>query len=462
MTGPLSVAEAREHRILLIDPASLSILASGPHSSARLPRIQIPTQTRITPFLHSALTANWGVRGTVLDYLSFDSGDSPCAVLELLSDKIPAIFREVGVDQLFEEDLSEDERASLLSVVEGKSVNALSRIGWLDEAIGWVEETAGQAIRSRLEIEQISAGGGFALLRFPMRNGQSYWLKATGHPNKHEQPLALLLSRFGSGHIPEVLATRDDWNAWVMSDIESPGIPADPIMRFHALERAVTAMAKLQSRLIGREAELFAAGAFDQRLSVLGADSRLLFERIEEAMALQTSMKASRLDGARLRYLRNRFVETCDLVESLGIPATALHGDMNVDNILCSDGSCQFVDWCETYVGYPLVTLQHLLLLNQPEEVPPKSAWDRILIERYRAAMSDICSAEDFERAVVCMPLIAAASALYGRGDWLRRSLEGMPQHQAWIRAMARHMERAAQQPVLLELLLREQAVCTG
>jgi len=100
--------------------------------------------------------------------------------------------------------------------------------------------------------------------------------------------------------------------------------------------------------------------------------SRFLRDYLEEAMSLQTSTKAPLLEKKRIQEIRTIFEAVCQRVEHLGICETIVHGDMNRGNILTGVGHGQFIDWSEAYLGNPLISLQHLLLLNKvesPEDV---------------------------------------------------------------------------------------------
>jgi hypothetical protein len=48
------------------------------------------------------------------------------------------------------------------------------------------------------------------------------------------------------------------------------------------------------------------------------------------------------------------------------------------------------------------------------------------------------------------MPLLAAYSSLYGRGDWVMTPQHDDPRRLAFARTIARHMDRAARSPDLL------------
>jgi hypothetical protein len=209
MSVALSAVEGIEYRLALVLPGSSNVMTwAGSGNARRLPRLCIPTNVRVTAYLHQAVDAAWDLRGVVLDYLPSEVDGSRCAIVELLSDDIPASLQPVVVDQVSDDDLSPGQRSSLFSLLSGKADSPLSRIGWLHEAIRWVEEASGAKISSIRQIQQLNAGGHFALLRFPMQNGQSYWLKATGDPNKHELDITLFLSNLCPDHVPKVLDTE--------------------------------------------------------------------------------------------------------------------------------------------------------------------------------------------------------------------------------------------------------------
>lgn len=448
MSAPLAAIEGIEYSLALIHPGARTVLCSlGPNGSQRLPRLRIPTNVRVTVHLRNAIHAAWGLWGIVLDYLPPAVDCSRCAVIEVISEDLPPALRSIDLEDVPDDDLSVCQRGSLLSLFRRETETSVSRVGWLYEAIQWVEETSGEKISSILEIEQINAGQHFSLVRFPMRSGQSYWLKATGAPNDHEQPLTSFLSELCPDHIPEVLDVKPEWNAWIVrGQSPHPAFPSDDFDRLKALRHAVVAMAKLQLRSIEHQDELLAKGAFDQRLSVLRSRSVAFFECIREAMSRQTSTRVAKLDNVRLRDLHRMFDAACDLTDRLQIPPMVLHGDMSRGNVLYHNGHCQFIDWCETYIGHPLVTLQHLLLLNQPNNVQLKASSDAELIGCYRAVMMDVLDPNVFDQAMTVTPLLAAGSALYGRGDWFDL-LPSLPsERQARIRMLARCMDRAAQE----------------
>src|SRR5262249_23702084 len=154
--------------------------------------------------------------------------------------------------------------------------------------------------------------------------------------------------------------------------------------------------------------------AFDHRFDAWKAHSELVFAYLEEAMSQQTSTKAPRVETARLQELRGVLHQICDRMAALHLPDTVVHGDLNFGNILVGSAHCQFIDWCEAYVGNPLITLQHLLLLNRQSDLQRKKCIDDVVTRKFRSVMLAICDPTAIDQGMIYMPFLAAASALYG------------------------------------------------
>lgn len=310
----------------------------------------------------------------------------------------------------------------------------------------WMRREVGHEVDFTGEQRQYNAGGGFALIRFDTRKGPAYWLKATGDPNRHEFHITEKLAELCPEFMPQRIAARADWNAWLMEDA---GCPLD-LWTLTALEQAVYSMAMLQQRTIGRSNAFLAAGAFDQRLCVLRAHLAELFEYLDEAMARQTSTKVQPIEKRRLWEMARILQDACFRMEALGIPDTIVHNDINSGNILFNGRHCVFTDWCETAVGNPFLTFQHLCLL-QPDD--GEGDWIPRLRKSYAQCWLDRLSPHQIDLALMLARLLAVLSHLYGRGAWLRSSQRNERRVESYARALARHMDRAAQDPQLLEAL---------
>ena len=122
---------------------------------------------------------------------------------------------------------------------------------------------------------------------------------------------------------------------------------------------------------------------------------------------------------------------------------------MNRGNILFDGSHCRFIDWSEAYIGNPFIGFQHLSLLKTETQDILR------LKDAYRCSWLDLLDSAQIDAAFALAPLLAAASYLYGRGDWLRSPRRSDPDRQRYSRSLARHMDRAAQAPELLGVLCR-------
>lgn len=452
-----AIAETTEYRLILVQPDSRKVLAIETVDGYRLPSVRIPRWTRPAKELQREIQATWKLHVIILDLLPSPDGIPFCAVAEVLPSEKPAELETLAFKQLEIPELSEQQRTQLASLLAGGSLSnsPFSQIGWIDQAITWLETETGRKLSSKSRIEQYNAGGAFSLVHFDMKDDWSYWLKATGEPNAHELSITSLLSELGGAYLPEMISSRPAWNAWLMSGeaTQVTELPADPFELFRVLEDAVESMAELQMKTEGRSLDLLDAGAFDQGMEVFQKHSAALFDYLQEAMSLQTSTKVARLDKPRLQEIRAIFEDACRRMEDLDLPKTIVHGDMNCGNILTGRGHCQFIDWCEAYVGNPLITLQHLLLFNSAENPEVRTFINSVLKDRYRNVFLKMCDPKAIDSGFVYMPLLAVVSSLYGRCDWLATSKRDDPRRQAYARNLIRHIDQASRDPVLLEAL---------
>ena len=421
MPTTTTIPESVEYRVILMEPDSRAVLALDTRDSSTLPRVRIPNKRRPAQQLQIAIRSAWGLPALILDFVESDDNSLPCVIAELLTPVATRMLKPIGPSQLSCLKLTEREHSALLSVLRGESRSPFTRVGWLAEAAAWIEAATGRKLSEEYEIEHLNAGGSFALVRFPMDEGSDVWLKATGEPNTHELSITLLLSKLCGQHVPEIMATRPEWNAWIMSG-EDLGIPdafMDPIGFFHMLEDAVQSMAELQMQTVGSDSGLLNAGAFDQHLEVLLSHSEAMFVYLEEVTELCATSEAPRLERQLLRDIRDTFIRAGERVQRLNIPDTILHGDMSLGNIVVGRDRCRFVDWSEAFVGPCLVTLEHMLLLNGVGNPKMRDFMNCALKDKYLDVWSAACDRDALRQGLDNMPLIGMVSALYGRGDWL-------------------------------------------
>jgi hypothetical protein len=372
--------------------------------------------------------------------------------VEILSSEVHNGLAAVSLDEIAYEEIAIEEREVVKAVLAGSvgSRGPFSRVGWIQEAMRWLQAEVDHGIAFTGEIRQYNAGGTFALVRFGTRQGTAYWLKATGKPNGHEFTVTTALSKLFTQHLPPVVAAREDWNAWVMEDA---GEPLRDLFTFPALELAVGSLAELQMRSVRHIQDLLIAGCFDQRFAVLKAHLGELISYLGEAMASQTSNKVPRLDNCRLHELGNMVNDAFSRMEEFRIPDALVHGDINSGNILFDGSRCVFTDWAEACIGNPFSTFQQLY--EQVARGERSRKWCTNLRALYRQQWRTLLSEPQIECATALAPFLAIASCLYGRGSWLMSSYRADLHFRSYSRSLARHLDRAAQTPELREALCR-------
>jgi hypothetical protein len=329
----------------------------------------------------------------------------------------------------------------LAEVFNGNTVSTypFSRIGWIDQAIAWMEAATGKRLRSKSQIEQYNAGAQFALLRLTVDPLSVYWLKAILGPGECELPVTQALVGLYPQALPVALSVNREWGAWLMADAgsalaEEPDLPI--------FQQAIGTMAELQKHTVGYTNLLLELGALDRSPRVLHSRCRELFVYLEEAMAQQTSVNAPRLAPKRLRQMECLSEDVCLRLDNLAIPDAIVHGDMNRGNLVYDGHQCRFLDWREAYIGNPFVTLEHLLLLTSGMAQHRDTS---SLKEAYAQVWRDLITESRIRRALTLTPVVAALSALYGRGDWLNSERRNRPARLRYARNIARHLDRALQ-----------------
>jgi Phosphotransferase enzyme family len=432
--------ETIEYRCALVRPLSHAVLAFADAGQYHLPRVHIPRAIRPAQELQRAIKAKWGLDIIVLETWVRRADLGACAIAELLTPERVSPFRDVPLEEITS-GLFEQECRHLRLLIEGMPRSPFTRLGWIDEAIAWIESVTGRTFRSR-NIEQWNSGGGFALLRACSDDGRQYWLKATGAPNAHELGMMGLLCTLCPAFLPKLVAIREDWNAWLTKDAGDP-LPDAPSQ--DELGSATKRMAGLQLLTVGQTDALLAAGAFDQRLPVLRSHIDSVIVYLIEAMARQTSTKAAPLSRNRLLKLGEMLRDACLRLEVLGIPDTLIHNDLNRDNILWDGVNCVFTDWSEAAVGNPFLSCERLCQLNRAHADSVRAF--------YRDSWLHRLAATSIDQAIAVAPLVAIYAYLDGRGDWIGKTRGTLPQFESYARSLARHMDRAAKDPSLMEVL---------
>ena len=443
-----------DYRLALILPRNRQLLAIVARGVGSLPSMGVPRWSRPVAHLTHRIKEKWNIQTIVLDVLPSNSPSGPCAIIEVLT---PAWrfadegFTPVDPYHIDAASLGDAERLRLISIFrDDETLPPFSRIGWVEEAKLWIQASVcDHAVVFNEEIVQFNACGSFALVRFGARRGPAYWLKAAGVPNSHEFAITQTLSEHFQQHLPHLVAMREDWTAWVMEDA---GLSLHNFITLPHLEQATISLAELQIGSTEHLEELLSAGCGNQMLGYLDSELDELIEYLDEAMRRQISTKVSPLGNRRLAEMRGILHAACAKMEDLAIPNSLTHNDINPENILWDGCRCLFIDWSEACVGNPFLTFQLLSVhVGRLSGVTP--AWASRLNAVYRQRWLGRIQEAKIDCALALVPLLAIASHLYGRGTWLRSPRRADPDLQSYARSLARHMDREARSPQLLEAL---------
>ena len=410
-----------ECRCVLIQPRSHALFAFADAGRYHLPRVYIPQATRPAQQVQKAIKAKWGLNIFVMEIWGTPDDLRACAVAELMTPESASPLREVPLEQLTTSEFFEQEYRRLQSLIEGEAASPLSRLGWIDEAIVWMESATGRTFRSGGNIEQWNAGGGFGLFCACSDDGRQYWLKATGEPNAHEFAITLFLCDLCPDFLPKLVAVKETWNAW-LTEHAGGTLPDAPSLS--ELVSVTRSMAQLQFLTIGQTDKLLSLGAFDQRLPALRSHIDAAIAHLIEAMAQQASTKAAPLGPDRLLELREILRNACSRLEALDMPDTLIHNDLNAGNILSDGANYVFTDWSEATVGNPFLACERLCQLNPAHAESVRKV--------YRECWSHRLSAQSMNEAIALAPLLAIYAYLYGRGDWLGQSERVRPQFESY------------------------------
>lgn len=448
------VAQQDQYRIALLLPGSKKVLVEPRDGSPRLPRISVPRWTRVAEQLTKAIRDKWRLRSSIMiDVLSGSQQTPDCAVIEVFTDESKPLaggLIPLPLEGLADSEVTAAERTTMQKILMGGTAGCgpFSRLGWTEEAQEWIRVSAPDRAIEFSDRQGSSVGGSSALVRFGTRRPPAYWLKATAAPGAPEYRVITTLARLFPDFLPPLVAAREDWNAWVMEDA---GRPLEETFTLLAIEQATHSLAQLQIASVDHVDALFAAGCFDQRMPILRASIPKLIQYLEDAMTRQTSTRVAPIESRRLKELGNLLEEVWGCMETLGIPDALIHNDMNAGNILFDGSRAVFTDWAEAYIGNPFFTFHHLQAHAIQADV--SHAWAAKTKTIYANHWRSLLSASQIARALALCPPLAIASYLCGRDTFFELPGRTDLLAQSYARSLARHMDRAAQDPEFLEAL---------
>lgn len=441
--------EFDHYRLALISPSSRYILLERDAGRLVLPQVPVPRWTRPAQKVASLIRERWGFRVWVLDFL----GDNPGRENLVIAERIDAQQKLLEganlawrpLHEIPEGELSEAERAIIRALADEGSTERgpFSRLGWREDLLAWSSKVLRLA-RSQLsdEMVQLNAAADAALVHILTEGGSRYWFKAAGASHPHERRVTVRLSQQLPEYVPELVAVHERWNGWLMRDAGVPFLAGyDPSRLAVEVVRRLGSFQAAASPLAGR---LLVDGCHDHRMPALRTQIPELTPYLEEAMREPGAELGSSIGPARLRRVAALIAETSLRIEDMGIPDTLMHCDISLENILVSSRGCTFIDWAHASIGHPFITLEHLCAqLAQHEN-------SRTIIPRLRKTYLRVWEASlpvrRHRQALAFMPLVALASLLCCRSEWLTGSARRHPSSRSYARVLARQLDLAARQ----------------
>jgi hypothetical protein len=441
-------------RILLFGRCGEELLLLRNSSGCRLPELRIPRGQRIAPNLNAEVQRVWNLDAVCLLPLEVANGGLAKAnckyhVMELRS---PEELASVAPNFMPMSALREESFADVrdyLAVQRGmrlesarsqaSSRSPFSQFGAFAGISAWVEEQLRPfGLRLDGHIRQLQATASFALIRFATNRG-AVWFKAVGDPNLREFSVTRSLTTSFPQFVPELLAVRTDWNAWLTQ--EAPGQGLFETSDSAAWCRAAEMLAELQIASLHHTSELLAAGVHDVRSQKLLNAVAPFFLAMEEIMRAQTKTTVLKLTNQEIRGLREHVTEALYELEEHGLPNALNHLDLNPCNIIVSPSGCTFLDWAQAAVGNPFFSLEYLrqqFLQVFPGRVEAEQGFVNAYLGRWKPIRAD-----DFRETLLpLVPLTAAFAFAAFALPWDDPKISQRPELAAFLRSLVRRMRR--------------------
>jgi Phosphotransferase enzyme family len=445
-------------RILLFGQSGIELLVLRSPSGLRLPELRIPRGQRVAPHLNAEAKRLWKLDTVCLFPLNITHGDITTADrrYHLMELGRPEELARVAPDFVPMSTLKEDSFADArdyLAVRRGMRLESgglqensrgpFSEFGAFRMISSWAEEQL-RPLDLQLDgnFRQLQSSASFALIRFATNRG-AVWFKAVGEPNLREFLMTKLLVARLPQYVPELLAAKTDWNAWLTVEAQGQGLfeASDPAIWCRTAE----SLAELQIASLAHAPKFLAAGAHDVRSQKLLDVAGAFFSAMEETMEAQTRTTVAKLGKQEIGTVREQVTEALHQLENAGIPDTLNHLDLNSSNVIVSTNRCAFLDWAQAAVGNPFFSLEYLrqqFLQAFPGRNQDESDFRSSYMNHWRPMLTGKIASDLPDLAPITAAFAFAASVLPWRDpDLIRR-----PQVAAFSRSLVRHMHRESQQ----------------
>lgn len=291
---------------------------------------------------------------------------------------------------------------------------------WRAATLAWAgEQLAAQGLEVEGEPEQPHVRIWSTAFRFPLRDGGTAWLKATGAGSASEPALTAALGRRVPGSVLVPLATDQERRLMLLPE-------GGERLRQHGSDVGTWAAllqtyAALQVEMVGHAGELLALGVPDLRPAALPA---LVADLLDDDAALLAGRPGGMDPATRARVRADLPAHAAACRElAAGVPASVQHDDLHDGNVFVAAGRYRFFDWGDASVAHPFLSLLVALVtasavLGQPAGSPALRRLRDAYLEPWAAYGSRRELREQCDLALRVAPLARALS-------W-RRILDGV------------------------------------
>jgi len=442
------------YRVILLDRNGMQVLLVRNGTRLAFPEVEVPCFQRIAPNLSAAVKREWGQEVLCLFPLgNVTSSKVPrgqryylaqafhCRDAARQSSWVPmASLRPSAFRDSADYGTLSACRARF-SPNGGNTSGPFEKLGWFPEVTAWIDKSIGPSgLRLTGTFRQLNASAAFSLIRFET-NGPAVWFKAVGEPNVHEVEISRYLARFYPDFVPNILAVREQWNAWLTT--EAQGTHLDEHSDIETWIMVAKTLADLQIASIGHSLHLIKAGCRDVRACALIDSVDPLLEAMATLMEQQTKVSPAPLGRKELAVLGTQLKDVLSAYSNLDIRNTLGHLDFNPGNIIASQGHCVFLDWAEACVGPPFLTVQFLIerlrRLRRADE-----SWELRLLSAYSENWRSLVGNREITEALAVAPLLAAFTYTASAGTWRDASRLNDPDIARHFRSLTRRIKHEA------------------
>jgi len=262
--------------------------------------------------------------------------------------------------------LGETEGALILKSAYGKAaqrqsastVGPFGKLGWLQDLHDWVSHVVNPLGMKLKHFQQLNGSETFSLIRFETTK-QPVWFKAVGKPNAHEYVIAQALGQLLPSYVPNVLATKPEWRAWLMSNAE--GITLWEAQSSTACQTAAKTLADSPVRISWHDKRPSRRELQGLARTALLEQSIHFFDTVAKLMRQQHKDSSTDPYLPRTRRSGRNSKDALHCLAATQIPDSLGHSDFNPANIIVGPRTLRLSGLGRSPVGHPFLTFEYLI-----------------------------------------------------------------------------------------------------